>query len=92
MLTRRAASMEEKLRATLKELEAAKSLCNELLQEREDGEVEVKKIIDRNTELKNELSELHIQYMDIHNQHQQLRQIVADYQQCMDNWTLMTFH
>lgn len=84
MLTRRAASMEDKLRATLKELESAKALCKELLQERDDSEVELKKIIDKNAELKSELSELHIHHMDILNQHQQLRQIVADYQHCMD--------
>ncbi|CAH0677971.1 unnamed protein product [Spodoptera exigua] len=51
--------MESKLRAVLKELESSKLLCDQLLQERDDSEVEVKNIITKNTKLKNELAELH---------------------------------
>ena len=76
--------MEDKLRATLKELESSKNLCSQLLQERDDSEVEVKLIIDKNTELKNQLAELHIQHTDFLNQHQHLLQIVAGFQQCSD--------
>lgn len=84
MQTRRAASTEEKLRATLKELESAKNLCSELLRERDDSEIEVKKIIDKNTSLKNELSDLHISHSEVLEEHQNLRRLVAEFQRCMD--------
>lgn len=85
-MTRRALlhDLEEKLRATLKELELSKTLTNQLLQEREDSEVEVKNIIDKNTKLKNELAELHSQNMDLVDQNEHLQQIVAGFHQCSD--------
>ncbi|XP_063890493.1 uncharacterized protein LOC135116837 [Helicoverpa armigera] len=87
MMTRRATvkDMEEKLRATLRELESTKTLCKQLLQERDDSEVEVKNIIDKNTSLKSELAELHIQYMDVlDHQHTQLQQEMSSFHQCSD--------
>lgn len=86
MLTRRAAArdMEDKLRATLKELESSKTLCRQLLQERDDSEVEVKIIIDKNTTLKNELAELHIEHVDLLDRHQHLHEVLASYQQCSE--------
>uniref|UniRef100_A0A2A4JIG9 Uncharacterized protein n=1 Tax=Heliothis virescens TaxID=7102 RepID=A0A2A4JIG9_HELVI len=88
MLTRRAASFEEKLRATLKELESSKTLCKQLLQERDDSEVEVKLIVDKNTELKNQLAELHVEHMDTLDQHQHLSQLVSNFQECSDTHEL----
>ncbi|XP_047028472.1 uncharacterized protein MG397 homolog [Helicoverpa zea] len=87
MVTRRAA-FEEKLRATLKELETSKNLCKQLLQERDDSEVEVKVIVDKNTELKNQLAELHIEHMDLLDQNQHLNQLVSNMQECSDTHEL----
>ncbi|CAH0697658.1 unnamed protein product [Spodoptera exigua] len=87
MMTRRATTikdLEEKLRATLKELEKTKQLCSQLLQERDDSEVEVKVIVDKNTSLKNELAELHIQYMDVLDQHNQMQYTISTFQECRD--------
>ncbi|PZC77111.1 hypothetical protein B5X24_HaOG203728 [Helicoverpa armigera] len=80
MQTRRATAvkdLEDKLRATLKELETTKNLCAQLLQEREDSEVEVKNVVDKNTVLKNDLAELHIQHMDLLDQHNHLQQALV---------------
>ncbi|KAF9803764.1 hypothetical protein SFRURICE_012063 [Spodoptera frugiperda] len=85
MMTRRATTvrdLEEKLRLTLKELEGSKHLCSQLLQEREDSEVEVKTIVDKNASLKNELAELHVQYMDVLDQHSQLQYTISTFQDC----------
>lgn len=84
-MTRRATTvrdLEEKLRLTLKELEGSKHLCSQLLQEREDSEVEVKTIVDKNASLKNELAELHVQYMDVLDQHSQLQYTISTFQDC----------
>ncbi|PZC86806.1 hypothetical protein B5X24_HaOG201665 [Helicoverpa armigera] len=88
MMTRSAALLDGKLRDTLKELESSKNLCAQLLQERDDSEVEVKRIVDKNTDLKNQLAELHIQHMDILDQHNHLRQLVSNYQECHDTHEL----
>ncbi|XP_063895051.1 uncharacterized protein LOC135118052 [Helicoverpa armigera] len=90
MTTRRAAikDLEDKLRATLKDLEASRTLCNQLLQEREDSEVEVKNVVDKNTVLKNDLAELHIQHMDLLDQHNQLQAFVSSFQECSETHEL----
>lgn len=75
---------EGKLRAALKELESSKHLCNQLLQERDDSEVEVTKIINKNTKLKSELAELHMCHTDLLQQHDLLIQKVTTFQQCTD--------
>ncbi|KAJ8721698.1 hypothetical protein PYW07_002473 [Mythimna separata] len=49
----------EKLNAALKELEVSRKTCKDLLRERDENEVEVKKIIDKNTQLKRQLVEPH---------------------------------
>ncbi|XP_047037602.1 collagen alpha chain CG42342-like [Helicoverpa zea] len=87
MTTRRATAikdLEDKLRATLKDLESSKKLCNQLLQEREDSEVEVKNVVDKNTVLKNDLAELHIQHMDLLDQHNHLQQTVSSLHECSE--------
>lgn len=83
MMTR-SKEMECKLRAALKELESSKHLCNQLLQERDDSEVEVANIINKNSKLKNELAELHICHTDLLQQHSELIKQVATFQQCSD--------
>ncbi|KAJ8708724.1 hypothetical protein PYW08_010106 [Mythimna loreyi] len=76
MMTRGATvrDMNNKLNAALKELEASKKTCNDLLQEREESEVEVKKLVDKNTQLKRQIVELHTQHEDIQDQHNHLHQ------------------
>ncbi|XP_047507600.1 uncharacterized protein LOC125059061 [Pieris napi] len=90
MMTRRVTikEMETKLRATLKELEVSKALCEQLLQERDDSEVEVKNVVDKNTFLKNELAKLHIEHMDLADQHNQLKIQVSTLQECSDTHEL----
>ncbi|CAH0701899.1 unnamed protein product [Spodoptera exigua] len=83
MMTR-AKEMEIKLRAALKELESSKLLCDQLLQEREDNEVEVKNIINRNSKLKTELAELHVCHTDLLDQHNRLFNEVSAFQQCTE--------
>ncbi|XP_045529102.1 uncharacterized protein LOC123717251 [Pieris brassicae] len=91
MMTRRTTAvkdLEDKLRATLKELEASKKSCNRLLQEREDSEVEVKNVVDKNKALKIELAELHIQHMDLLDQHNQLKELVSSFHECSETHEL----
>lgn len=75
---------EGKLRAALMELESSKHLCNQLLQERDYTEVEVTKIINKNTKLKSELAELHMCHTDLLQQHDLLIKKVNTFQQCTD--------
>ena len=88
MLTRRAASLEEKLRATLKELDSSQTTVRSLLKEREESEVEIGLVVKKNSDLKNQLAELHVQHVDIIEQHQQLRQLVANFKECSDTYDL----
>ncbi|KAJ8703610.1 hypothetical protein PYW08_016952 [Mythimna loreyi] len=86
MMTRGATvrDMNDKLNAALKELEVSRKTCRDLLQEREESEVEVKKLVDKNTQLKRQLVELHTQHEDIQDQHNHLRQLMAQFQECRD--------
>ncbi|KAJ8733607.1 hypothetical protein PYW07_014158 [Mythimna separata] len=86
MMTRGATvrDLNEKLNAALKELEVSRKTCKDLLRERDENEVEVKEIIDKNTELKRQLVELHTQHVDILDQHNHLRQLVSEFQECRD--------
>lgn len=86
MMTRGASvrDLTDKLKTALKELEVSRKTCNDLLQEREESEIEVQRIVDKNTQLKSQLLELHTAHMDILDQHHHLRQLVSDFQQCRD--------
>ncbi|XP_045503754.1 uncharacterized protein LOC123700548 [Colias croceus] len=87
MLTRKAVAkdMENKLKATLQDLKASQSLCEQLLLEREEHELEIQKIIKKNTSLKAELAELHTQYIDSQNKCTALQDIVDSFQQCSND-------
>ena len=82
MLTRRS-TLETQLKATLQELKTTKELCNKLLLERDEGEVEVKQILDKNSALKCQLAELHSQYTELLNQRDHLQSVV----QSLDNYS-----
>ncbi|RVE40516.1 hypothetical protein evm_014834 [Chilo suppressalis] len=66
MMTRKATAQNTdlKLRQTLEELKLIKETCSQLLRERDESETKIKKIIDKNTQLKKELSQLHSQHVE----------------------------
>lgn len=90
MMTRNATikELEAKLRVSLRELETSKALTQKLLQEQEDSEVEVRNINAKNTSLKKELAALHIQHMDLADQHSQLQHHVSTFQECRNTYEL----
>ncbi|CAG9790344.1 unnamed protein product [Diatraea saccharalis] len=50
------------------ELKDSKDTCNQLLQERDESEEEIKRIIGRNSQLKSELGELHTEHIEVMHQ------------------------
>ncbi|CAG9791111.1 unnamed protein product [Diatraea saccharalis] len=52
----------------LQELKDSKDTCNQLLQERDESEEEIKRIIGRNSQLKSELGELHTEHIEVMHQ------------------------
>lgn len=83
MLTRKAAtkSTELKLRQALHELKASQESCNQLLRERDESEMEIKSIIDRNSQLKSELGQLHIEHQDVLHQRDQFQDVISTFEQ-----------
>lgn len=77
--------LELKLKSTLEELIRVKELNSRLIQERDECEVEIKTIIDKNSVLKNELAELDIQCEDIRSHRDQLLDIVSSYDECEEH-------
>lgn len=76
MTTRRAVAsrqMEEKLELTLIELKASKTLCEQLLSERNDSEKEILDIINTNRQLKIEMADLHNKLLGALDQRNQLQ-------------------
>lgn len=76
--------LEHKLSVTLRELKTSRELCQRLLQERDDSELEIKKVVDKNTHLKDQLSILDIKYMNILDQHNELQSLVNTFDQCSE--------
>lgn len=79
-----ARELEEKLRVALQDLQKHKDLSDQLLQEREDSEVEVNKIVSKNTELKSELASLYTDYSEVLQQNEQLQNIVLSFKECSE--------
>lgn len=79
MQTRRAIaqSTELKLKQALQELERTKKTCSQLLREHDENEEETKSIIDRNTQLKTELAQLHAQHLEVLHQKEFLQNTVS---------------
>lgn len=77
--------LEIKLKKALLELKASQELSERLLREREESEEEILKVMHKNTELKNELSELDIRYQDVLDQRDQLQKIVDTFHTCSDS-------
>lgn len=84
IMTRKASTkdLESKLKQALHKLKSSQDLCKQLLQEREDSEVEISTIIKKNSDLKNELAELHTNYLDVVAQRDQLNDVVGTFDQC----------
>ncbi|XP_045496002.1 uncharacterized protein LOC123694580 [Colias croceus] len=84
MLTRKAVAkdMENKLKAALHDLKTSQSLCEKLIQERDESELEIQEIIKKNSLLKAELAELHMKYIYSEDKCKALQDIVDSFQQC----------
>ncbi|XP_045493316.1 uncharacterized protein LOC123692598 [Colias croceus] len=84
MLTRKAVAkdMENKLKATLHDLKVSQSLCEKLIQERDESELEIQEIIKKNSLLKAELAELHMKYICSEDKCKALQDVVDSFQQC----------
>ncbi|XP_063833872.1 uncharacterized protein LOC135083038 [Ostrinia nubilalis] len=74
--------MEVKLRQALLDLKASREVSDQLLREREDSEQEIQKVVNRNSQLKNELAELHGKYLDLAEQCLKLQQTVNSFSEC----------
>ncbi|KAL4716118.1 hypothetical protein ACJJTC_013895 [Scirpophaga incertulas] len=83
MMTRRATALctEQKLRQALEELKHTQETCSQLLRERDESEIEIQKIIARNTQLKSELSQLHAQHVDVLQHQENLNETISCYDQ-----------
>lgn len=86
MMTRQATvkNIELKLQQALLDIKAYKELNDQLLQEREESEEEVQKIIAKNTELKAELVKVHIQYTELVEKYTRAQDLVASFKECSD--------
>lgn len=60
-----ARELERKLKLALQELKTSRDLCQKLQDEREESELEIQKVVDRNASLKEELAELDINFQDV---------------------------
>ncbi|KAL4718361.1 hypothetical protein ACJJTC_016677 [Scirpophaga incertulas] len=83
MMTRRATALctEQKLRQALEELKHTKETCSQLLRERDESEIEIQKIIARNTQTQSELSQLHAQHVDVLQHQENLNETISCYDQ-----------
>lgn len=74
--------LEIQLKSTLKELQASKALNDQLLQERDDSEVELQKIINLNTAQKNELVDMEFKLQSATGEVLRLETLVESFNQC----------
>lgn len=86
VMTRKATAqdMELKLRTALQELNASNLKYQQLLQESEESEEEVKRIVLKNTSLKRELAALNQQYLDVVDERDQLQVVTDGFNNCSD--------
>lgn len=84
VMTRKATvqELELKLRTALQKLQASDSKCQQLLLEIDESEKEVEKVIYRNTSLKQELVDLHQQYLDVVDERDKLRVVTDGFNNC----------
>lgn len=91
MLTRRALARQYdlQLKAALDELQIYKTQNEKLLKEREDSEEEVADVVDRNTELKNQLAALQIEHSAVLAELDQSRATIATFDKCADEYVVV---
>ncbi|XP_047987079.1 protein diaphanous homolog 1-like [Leguminivora glycinivorella] len=73
-----------KMQQLQKELKTANELNKKLLQEQEESEQEIERVVRTNTTLKNQLANQDIEYEDLQGQRDELQAIVNRFQQCQD--------
>lgn len=74
--------LEARLKLTLQKLESTNNINCKLLLEREESELEINNVIDRNTKLKSELRSMNTELDDLRDQQQCLQTIVDTHSQC----------
>lgn len=77
-----ARQQEMQLKSTLKELQNSKALCEQLLQEREDIEIELQKLVDKNSALKYELGDNDMKLIVAEEEVTRLQHRVDSFNQC----------
>jgi hypothetical protein len=84
MMTRKATAkdMEMKLKQSLSDLKASRDLNDRLMQEREESELEIVKILEKNQELKRDMAKLHDKYMDLQEQCNVLQDNINSFNAC----------
>ncbi|XP_048005879.1 cyclin-dependent kinase inhibitor 1C-like [Leguminivora glycinivorella] len=73
-----------KMQQLEKELKTANELNKKLLQEQEESEQEIERVVRTNTTLKNQLANQDVEYEDLQGQRDELQAIVNQFQQCQD--------
>ncbi|XP_047990766.1 protein enabled homolog [Leguminivora glycinivorella] len=73
-----------KMQQLQKELKTANELNKKLLQEQEESEQEIERVVRTNTTLKNQLANQDVEYEDLQGQRDELQAIVNRFQQCQD--------
>lgn len=79
-------NLETKLKNALEELEISRDMCATLIHERQDSEVEISVIVNKNTALKKELSEMDIALEDMKDQRDRLQKIIDSSEQCRETY------
>lgn len=74
--------LEKKLQNALEQLKSKNTIIEQLIEEREDHEKEMEKILTSNKNLKKELAELDISYMDMLDQRDHLQRELNSLSQC----------
>lgn len=82
--------LENKLQVTLKELQQCKALNEKLLHEQEDSEKGFLELLDKNKLLKNEMSEMHVELIEVTTAREQLQVSVQEWErECAEHDTAL---
>ncbi|XP_048487157.1 uncharacterized protein LOC125490841 [Plutella xylostella] len=86
MTTRKVQSrdLEIQLRTALEDLKASRDLSSQLMAEREDNEKEFDSLLKKNSDLKNDIAEMDIQYQDLQGKCDELQIVLRSYKECQD--------
>ncbi|XP_048484634.1 uncharacterized protein LOC125490205 [Plutella xylostella] len=86
MTTRKVQSrdLEIQLRTALEDLKASRDLSSQLMAERQDNEKEIDSLLKKNSDLKNDIAEMDIQYQDLQGKCDELQIVLRSYKECQD--------